>query len=357
MAEEIPWVTAEVEGIGGVLKEQPEDFEVEEVPAYLPSGEGEHAYLWVEKRDLSAQEAQRRLVRALQLDPDGLGQAGTKDRRAVTRQWWSVHDPQGRLTAEAVQAGLEGVEGLKVLEVGRHVNKLKTGHLRGNRFRITVRGVGEGALERAQAAAAILSRRGMPNFYGDQRFGAAGGNVARGLALLRGERLKLHKTERRFVISALQSHLFNEALAARLREGLLWRVLPGDLMARVESGGVFWAEDAAAEQPRLDAQEIVPTGPMFGHAMREARDEAGAREAALLAAHGLTLAAFAPLGKLAQGTRRPLLVYPGEIEVAAAEGGGVVVCFTLPSGSYATVLLGEIMKPAARGAAAAEVEG
>src|SRR6266404_2568155 len=128
-----PLLTADLPGVGGKIKAIPEDFEVEEIPAYEPSGQGDFLYLWLEKRDMGAEYFTRQIARRLDIPVSEVGTAGLKDRHAVTRQMVSVPAP-----AEANLAQLEG-DGIKVLRVGRHSNKLRAGHLHGNRFRVLVR--------------------------------------------------------------------------------------------------------------------------------------------------------------------------------------------------------------------------
>jgi tRNA pseudouridine13 synthase len=148
---------------------------------------------------------------------------------------------------------------------------------------------------------------------------------------------------RKLALSAAQSALFNHCLACRMADGLLRRVLSGDALARWPFGGLFVAEDVAVEQARLEGREIVPAGPMFGRKMFRAAAEAAEREEKVLTDAGLTPAAFADFGKLLSGTRRHNLIYVDDL-TASVETDGVRLSFTLPAGSYATVLLREITK-------------
>lgn len=337
----LPLVTADLPGSGGALRASPEDFRVDEVPAYLPSGAGPHLYLRVEKRGRTTRDVLRALAGALGVPERDAGYAGLKDKDAVTTQWLSF--PVAKDPDPAALAG----PGLAVLEVSRHANKLRPGHVRANRFVLAVRG---GALEPARACAAALAARGLPNFFGPQRFGADGRNAAVGRALLRGERTPetgravRDRFLRRLSISAYQSDLFNRWLAARLADGLFATALEGDVLKKLDTGGLFTCEDPAADTARVARFEVSPAGPMFGHKLRAAAGEALAREERLLADEGITLADFARGGGEAEGTRRAARL---RIEVAVAPleaGDGYRAELELPKGSYATVVMRELMK-------------
>ncbi len=336
-----PLATADLPGTSGHVKAQPEDFEVEEVPAYQPCGTGDFLYLWVEKRGLGAEYFARQVARRLDVPTEEVGTAGLKDRHAVTRQMVSVP-----ARAEPRLAQLDG-DGIRVLSVSRHGNKLKPGHLHGNRFRILVRGIDATAAERLPPLLDRLRQEGLPNYYGPQRFGRDGETVLLGLRLLKpvaGERVRQPAPFlRRLALSAAQSALFNHYLAQRFRDGLLRRVVPGDVLAKWPFGGMFVAEDVVAEQARLDAREVVPAGPIFGRKMFACAGEASVREAAVLEEAGLTIQAFGAFGKLMSGTRRHTTIYLDDLS-GAVEAEGVRLTFTLPAGSYATVLLREITK-------------
>jgi tRNA pseudouridine13 synthase len=334
----LPRLTGDLPGTGGTLRAEVEDFVVDEIPAYEPSGAGDFLYLWVEKRDMGAEFFAKQVAQRLGIRPDDVGMAGLKDRRAVTRQWISV--PAG---VEPRLPQLEG-DGIVVLKTGRHGNKLRPGHLHGNRFVIRVRDTA--TPRHAAAVVQRLREKGLPNYYGEQRFGRDGETLALGLQLLRGEATDPRggkKFLRKLALSAVQSALFNDYLARRLTDGLLHTVLSGDAMAKWPFGGMFTAEDVAAEQARFDRREIVSAGPMFGTKLFPAKGAAVEREAAVLRDNGLSPSSFAGFGKLLLGTRRHNLVYVDDLE-ASAEGNDVLLRFTLPAGSYATVLLEEVMK-------------
>jgi tRNA pseudouridine13 synthase len=344
-----PLLTADLPGIGGSIKTSPDDFEVEEIPAYEPTGSGEFLYLWIEKRSMGAEYFQRQVAQRLGLKSGDVGTAGLKDRHAVTRQWVSVP-----ATAEPQLPHLEG-DGIRVLRVSRHANKLRAGHLHGNRFRIVIRDLARDIDAQATAAAVVqrLREHGMANFFGPQRFGHDGETLRIGLALLHerpppvladGRRPNLRNPFlRKLALSAVQSALFNQYLAQRLADGHFRRVILGDVMAKWPFGGMFVAEDVAVEQARFDRRETVSAGPLFGRKTFPAKHDAALRETALLASAGLAPASFARFGKLLMGTRRHDQVYLDDLE-AVLQLESLQLTFTLPAGSYATVLLREIMK-------------
>ncbi len=331
----------------GRVKDRPADFVVEEVPAYLPCGEGPHLFLWVEKRDCSGGDLLRRLAAVLGIPVGDIGYAGTKDRRAVTRQWLSVPE-----SCERVLAGGVALEGIRVLGVARHRNKLRLGHLRGNRFRIVLRGADTTMAAELARTAREVERLGFPNFFGVQRFGRLGESIALGLDLLEAGTLdapafaRIGRFERRMALSAVQSALFNLVLQERMVRGLARTVLVGDILARTDSGGLFEADDAQAEQARLEAGEVVVTGPVFGHKAPLASGEPGAIEQGVLEEAGVSLSLFRAFPSLGRGTRRPFFVRPEDVRVEV-DRAGLVLSFFLPKGAYASVMLREFVEPPA----------
>ncbi|MFM7150811.1 MAG: tRNA pseudouridine(13) synthase TruD [Gemmataceae bacterium] len=329
-------MTKDLPGLSGRIKVHPEDFEVEEIPAYPPCGTGDHLFLWVEKRGMGAEFFHRRIAHCLEIPVGDVGVAGLKDRHAVTRQMVSVP-----ASCEARIPHLEA-EGIRVLNSQRHQNKLKTGHLRGNRFNILIREVDPNSLSSLNSLVERLRSKGIPNFYGAQRFGRDGETLDLGLDLLRGGRGKrTNPFLRRLALSSIQSALFNHYIVQRFQDGKMFTVLAGDVMMKWPNGGMFVARDLAVEQARLDMREIIPGGPIFGPKMFPAEGEALLRECQLLQLHELQLESFAGQGKLMAGTRRYTVVYVDNLE-ARVEEHGVRVRFDLPSGCYATILLGEL---------------
>lgn len=334
---ELPTLTADLPGCGGVFKSTPEDFEVEELPAYEPNGEadGEHLFLWVEKRGRSTQDVAKALARHCGLQERDVSWAGLKDRQALTRQYLCA--PARFVEPKLATFKLEGVE---VLRAARHRNKLKGGHLRGNRFTLTLRDVT--APEVAREALERLRRFGIPNYFGEQRFGVGGDNAERGKRILLAGGRHRDRFERKLFLSAYQSDLFNRVLARRLTAGTFARALEGDVLKKHETGGEFVCADPVVDQPRVDSFEVSATGPLFGPEMRRPTGAVDELEAAVLADEGVSPELFERGGDETAGARRLLRV---PLTLEAIEGEAELrLRFTLPAGSYATVLLRELLK-------------
>jgi len=331
---DLPTVTPDLPGAGGRVRADPEDFVVRELPLYLPSGAGSHAYARVEKVGWTTRDLQRSLI-AAGIAPQHIGVAGLKDKVARTEQWLSV--PR-RHEAEA-WAALEAMPGVRLLETGRHPNKLGVGHLRGNAFRVRVRDVGPEGAERVRRVAARIAASGVPNYLGPQRFGRFGRNAVDGWRLVRGERVHGDVRLQRFFVSALQSQVFNLLLAGRLRDGLFERVIAGDWARKHATGGTFEVVDAEIETPRVAALEISATLPLHGKKVRLSGGDAGEREARVLEALGLR---WTDLVRR-HGDRRITRIVGAHVEVEAADGD-LWLAFELPKGSYATTLLRELLK-------------
>jgi tRNA pseudouridine13 synthase len=398
----LPHLTADLPGVGGRYKMRPEDFQVTEVPLYAPCGTGPHVYFTVTKKGVATMAAAAAIARALGRGVNEVGYAGLKDARAITTQWMSVEHVEPRRLEELQLANI------RIGEVARHTNKLRTGHLAANRFALKIRQTIPDPLPAAEAVLDVLTRRGAPNYFGAQRFGLRGDGWRMGRCLLekrfgdfldvfigrpvpgepagvlaarraydegrlddahkhwpsgrRDERRALAvlrhgrgpaaaartigKKLHRLLLSAYQSHLFNRVVAGRLDR--IDRILDGDLAYRHDHGAVFRVTDPAAEQPRADAFEISPTGPIFGYRMTQPTGEPGELEQAVLDEAGLTLESFRERGRLRlKGGRRALRFHPRDVEldVGTDEWGGFLkIWFTLASGCYATVVLEEIMK-------------
>lgn len=322
-------------GIGGAIKQEPQDFIVEEVPAYQPVGSGEHVYLRVRRQGRNTRELQMQLARCLGLSPANVGLAGQKDKHALTTQYFSVHLHQGEAAqiAERVQQEL----GVEVLDARRHLNKLRLGHLAGNRFQIRVRGVLPQALERAQALAQRLEQQGLANAFGEQRFGREGDNA------LRGKDWFTRKPKgwlANLQLSAWQSELFHQWLELRQAQAALPQLVLGDIAERVD-GPQFLVDELPSAQARQVAGELVPTGPLWGSRMRTAQHQALEWEQAVLHNSGVSLEDLARVGL--PGARRAAWIRPQHWSLHE-DGADLWIGFQLPPGSYATVVLREFTK-------------
>jgi tRNA pseudouridine13 synthase len=394
-----PYLTSQFPGIGGTIKETPEDFRVEEIPSYLPCGSGEHCYLTIEKSGITTLEAIRRIAGRLKIQERDVGYAGMKDAVGVTRQTISVQ----RITPEkALSLELDGV---RVVAATLHSNKLKLGHLKGNRFRIVIRNVSADAEQLVPAILDMLGKRGVPNYFGFQRYGAQGNSHLIGAAMLRrdwqgcighligdpdavrdegwsaaigayqqgdlNEALRLfprhcrserdvlqrlaarpgeyekafsavHPRLKKLYLSAAQSFLFDQAVARRIER--IDEVMTGDLACKHVNGACFLVEEAVVEQNRAAAFEISASGPMFGCKMKQPEGLVWELEREILERAELEMPLFdMPGGLRLEGERRPLRVPAGDLTWSAS-GDAVTVEFILPKGSYATSLVREITK-------------
>ncbi len=313
-------------------------FHVFEVPAYLPSGQGEHLYLHVEKRGLSTPQLLGRLRANFGLHERDIGIAGQKDARGVTRQWVSV---PARVVEPRV-AEFEAATGAVLLAHARHGNKLRLGHNRGNRFVCRLDGVDAATAAAIDARATALSALGVPNWFGAQRFGHGDRALREAERFLARPRKAISRREQ-FWVSAVQSALYNAWLAIRVRDGTWRQALDGDLLEKV-TGASFECTDPVVDTPRVEAGEVAPSGPLYGRAMRCAARDALTRESRSAADLGVDLAGLLAHPAFPTGARRPNRVCPGAVEVGVGPTS-ITVAFDLPSGSYASVFLREIVGP------------
>ena len=400
--QELPYLTNDIPGIGGRIKEHVDDFRVEELPLYDLSGKGTHLYIRLTKSGIPTPVAVNRVARHLGVHPSDVGVAGLKDSQAVTSQFISVEyaDPKRVANFHDSQMKLE--------PIAFHGNKLRPGLLAGNRFSIRIRGVNRDSKVRAETVLGILHRRGCPNYFGEQRFGSRGDTGLLGEMMVKNDlrsfvqiflgrsmptdppdckaardafdtgfydraikRWPRHyvdqrraliafkrrenpvaslaaidKRMKRLFVSAFQSDIFNEVLTRRLNE--LDSVRLGDLAQKVDTEGIFLVEDLALDVPRAEKFDISATGPIVGFRSNLAQGEPGAIEQEVLNSHGVTQEDFRRVGVLkVRGSRRPLrfrLIDPLVKAGRDARGDYLELGFSAPSGCYATVALREIMK-------------
>jgi tRNA pseudouridine13 synthase len=400
---DLPYLTESLPGIGGRIKVRPEDFLVEEIPLYEPSGDGTHLYISIEKQGMTTQEAVGRIARITRKRPRDIGYAGLKDAQAITRQTLSVEhvDP-------AVFDGAD-LGWLRITNISKHTNKLRLGHLRGNRFTIKIRDAHEEAAALAKPTVDELVQHGMPNYFGPQRFGARGDNWLVGRHVLLGQfdsavsvmlgnpgafdrddvqRARVlydagnldaalakwpssckqqirvlatliksnrdhrrawravDRSLRRLFLSAYQSHLFNNVVSERVRE--LDRLHTGDIAYKHVNGACFCVEDVEVEQLRCMSFEISATGPIFGKRMTNAQGSPGKWEQDVLDSESVDASRFAKCDGIAlDGGRRPIRVQPDDVHIESGSdefGPYAQFRFALPPGSYATSFLREVCK-------------
>ena len=337
----LPFLTGAVPGVGGVVRAVPEDFRVEERPLYLPCGEGEHLYLRVTKRGLSTREMVSCFSSALGVKARCIGVAGLKDANAVTTQMVSVQGSSPELLTRLQKESRI----LSVEVLGRHRNRLRTGHHAGNVFQIAIREVHPSATGSVPLLLEELSRRGVPNYFGPQRQGRDGLNYTIGASLLQdaARRAGMPRSKRLWFLHAYQSFLFNHILARRIDR--LDRVLAGDWAMKHDNGACFLVEDGAAEQQRADRFEISPTGPLFGSRAPWASGVPGEIERAAVAALGATPESLCQAAAACgfRGERRPLRVRLDGLDWSL-KNDTLNLSFTLPPGAYVTSVLRELMK-------------
>lgn len=322
--------------VSGRLRTEPEDFEVEEINGFEPSGEGEHRWLWIEKRGANTEWVARQIASFAGVQPVDVGFAGRKDRHAVTRQAFTVRAPR---TAELDWAAF-APEGVRVLSHTRHARKLPRGALAGNRFALRVRGV-EGDIDSASDRFARIAAHGMPNYFGEQRFGRAGGNAAAALAMFNGQRVR--RDERNLLLSAARSTIFNAVLARRVADGNWNTGLDGEVWQLDGSGSIFGPESAGDElKRRAETGAIHPTGPLWGSGPLRTTGEVAALEQSCAVEHSPLARGVEAAGLGMQ--RRALRVLVRDASITS-ERDDLVLRFVLPSGSYATCLLRELVQP------------
>jgi tRNA pseudouridine13 synthase len=317
-----------------LMRVSPEDFVVEEILGYDAEGSGEHAMLWVEKRGANTDWVARELARFAGVAPVAVGYAGLKDRHAVTRQTFSVQlagkpDPDWSSFPHSE---------VKVLAAIRHNRKLKRGALRGNRFVLTLREV-QGDREAAERVLQQIRERGVPNYFGEQRFGREGGNVAQARAMFGGRRVDRDK--RSFLLSAARSQIFNSVLAARVEKAAWDTPLDGEIWSLAGSRSWFGPEpfnEVLAE--RLAKGDIHPSGPLWGQGELPAQAEVAAIEQAVAEAYR-DLADGLVAARMDQ-ERRALRLLPGNLQWRWLADDALELMFELPAGAYATTVVREL---------------
>ncbi len=315
----------------GVLRSQPEDFLVEEELGFAPAGSGQHILLKVRKRAANTEWVARELAKLSHCRPMDVGFAGLKDRHAIAVQWFTV--PAAKLSAEA-WLQVRGPE-FEVLEAHAHTRKLPRGALAGNTFTIQVRQTHTNADELA-ARLELIRARGVPNYFGPQRFGRQAANLSR----LDRDPRSLRPAERGFVLSAARSLMFNAVLCERVLDGSWDQLRPGDI-ANLDGRGSVFAVDALDEtlRERCSRLDVHPTGPMWGGG--DPATKGSTRELEMRVASLLPAAETRVRSAGLEQERRSLRLAVRDLDGESASGA-VRVRFKLTRGGFATTVLREI---------------
>lgn len=326
----------------GLFKFQADDFQVTEDLGYEPTGDGEHQFVFIEKENTNTAFLAEQLARYTGLPLRQVTYAGRKDKYAVTRQWFGLHAP-GKPDFDFSDWQLEGV---KVLKHTRHNKKLKTGQLRGNAFQIQLRQVNN--IEAVEETLAQIARHGVPNYYGEQRFGVMrmndqgevmrGGNLVLAERMIQGETIR-HRNKRSMALSALRSWLFNEVVSTRLSNQQFNQVLPGDALALTGSNSFFIDDGSDTRlQQRYASGDLSPTAPQWGAGSVPSEGEARALEQAVADANPAVSNFLATAGFAQE--RRAIKIWPEQLEWLG-KGDTLTLSFSLPSGCFATSVLRE----------------
>jgi tRNA pseudouridine13 synthase len=318
-----------------VIRSTPEDFRVEELPWVTPEGQGGHLWLEIEKREANTDWVARQLASAAGIASRDIGYAGMKDRRAVTRQWFSV------ALQEASNPDWKRWEltDAVIIRAELHSKKLRRGILAGNRFKLVIREL-EGDLDRLEEGLKRVERQGVPNYFGPQRFGHHGQNVVRGARWLeKGGRLPRHKKS--IYLSAVRSFLFNEVLSMRVKKQVWNQLLDGDIASLDGSRSTFRCAMPDAELARrCDEFDIHPSGPLPGRGRDQAAGPAAATERVALEPWRALVNGLESAG--VDAARRSLRLVPGKMRWDVS-GQDLVIEFDLSPGGYATSVLRELV--------------
>ena len=319
----------------GLIRAQAEDFRVTENLGYEPTGEGEHLWLEIEKRNANTLDVARDLARLAGVHPRAVSFAGLKDRNAVTRQPFTIHlpgkpDPDWQGWPE---------QPFKVLFATRHARKIQRGKLAGNSFELVVREL-DGDLDQLEQRLRTVAELGVPNGFGEQRFG--GNNIARAKALFSGElRRPPSKAKRGFYLSAARSMIFNLVLSERIAAGTWNRLIGGDIAMLDGTRSVFAAEANDADQRRRCAElDLHPTGPLTGLDDTPSDTAAGQIERAVFEQQAELVAGLQKFGLKPE--RRAFRMRMANLD-GSMEGNLLKLCFDLPRGCFATSVLRELI--------------
>lgn len=316
-----------------LIRSTPQDFIVDEQLNFEPSGAGEHILLQIEKTGQNTQFVAKQLAVLAGVRARDISYAGLKDRHAVTRQWFCLKWPiKQDLPWQQWQ-----LEGCTILQVQRHYRKLRLGALRCNRFSILLRQLSEPQelLQRLE-----LIKQGVPNYYGEQRFGSGGSNLHQADRLFAGERITDRKL-RGLALSASRSFLFNRVVSARIEQQCFGQIIPGDVLQLDGSGSVFAVEQSDPQlAERLQQHDVHLTAPLAGSGKQLVSSDAAAFEQRVLEPWQRWVDGL--IDYRVQTERRAIRVVPQQLTVHQ-EPEGTRLQFALPVGCFATSILRELV--------------
>ncbi len=316
------------------IRQTPEDFRVSEIPSFLPEGEGEHVFLLIRKTGENTDWVARQLAGFCQIPVNDVGYAGKKDRHAVTDQWFSVKLPINRQMTWSMFGG----ETIEVLKAERHLRKLRLGSLLGNRFSLRLRNITD---EQSFTKRLELVKTGVPNYFGEQRFGFDGGNLTKGVALLKGEFKERQRHKKGLYISAVRSWLFNHCVSERIRQNLWNTILRGDVMTLSGSKSHFVPETSnEVLYERLAKGDVHLSAPLWGRGRLQSADDAAEWEYKMVEPWDEITERLAYVGL--QQERRPIRLIPDGFQAEKEEEGTWLLSFSLPAGAFATSILREL---------------
>ncbi len=321
-------------GISGCIKLQPEDFIVEEVLGFEPDGEGEHLFLYVEKKNLTTPDVITALSKLIKVHAKHIGYSGLKDKYAVTRQWlsvpWPIKAPMPELASDQFD----------VKRLARHGKKLKRGTHKANQFTLVVRELSQESALLVERIA-LIKKQGFPNYFGAQRFGFEGQNIGRALSFIE-KPYKISRTKKSLYLSALRSYWFNHYLSSRIQDNNWNKGLEGDLFNLEGSNSLFAPDYIDSDiNERVDRLDIHPVGPLLSEKSSRLSAKALHYEQVVRAEFNDWFGHLAP--QKLETHYRPLRVKPDKLTITALSKDTLRLSFQLPSGSFATSLLLELI--------------
>jgi len=324
-----------------IFKQESSDFQVAEIEKFTPQGSGEHLWLWVEKINLNTHFVAEQLAKQTHFPYKSISYAGRKDRKAITRQWFSIYDPKKKIVVNKIE-----ITGATILESNRHNQKLRKGQLLGNYFNIKLCGINANFYDIDNRLKKIQSL-GFPNYFGQQRFGHDNENLQRAILWSESKPKKISRNKQSIYFSSLRSYLFNQYLKKRVELNNWNQLIENDTAMFNDSNAVFMVEDIHSENERCKNFEIGPTGPLLGkqnkfvtESKSDTSNLANELEESLIS-DNQSIAEF--LRKNTKQSRRRLRCLPKKFQWSW-DGQILHLQFELPAGSYATVLLEQVFE-------------